>query len=186
MLETVQKLRVHNLEYVLEGCPELYFPKPSPVMEDFLFDKVGIPQNENLIREFDLETIARDRVYKIESKSDNPIHSDFYLDMIEHTPGMTGVLDPFHHSNLEFYSSVETKGTGILAVLKHLGISVEESYAFGDGLNDLEMMQTVGHAFVMGNAVDKLKPFAEKILPSVFDDGVAFGIDEYILKEEVQ
>lgn len=184
VLETVQKLREHDLEYVLEGCPELYFPKPSPVMEDFLFNRVGIPQNQNVIRKFDLEKIARDRVYKIESKSDNPIAGDFYQDMIENTPGMTGVLDPFHHRNLEFYSAAVTKGSGILAVLRHLGIEVSESYAFGDGLNDLEMMQTAGHAFVMGNAVDELKPFAEKILPSVFDDGVAFGINEYILKED--
>lgn len=185
VLETVRKLVEHGHEYILEGSPELYFPKPSPVMEDFLFNKVGIPQNQNLVREFDLEEIARDRVYKIESKSDSPIAGDFYLDMIENTPGMTGVLDPFHHRNLEFYSTRSSKGTGILAVLKHLGISVEDSYAFGDGANDIEMMQTVGHAFVMGNAVDELKSLAEKILPSVFEDGVAFGIREYILKEEV-
>ncbi|MBR1420980.1 MAG: HAD family hydrolase [Selenomonadaceae bacterium] len=184
VLESVKKLQSHNIDFVLESCPEIYFSKSASIMEDFLFNRVGIPQNQNVIRKFDLERIARDRVYKIEAISNNPEDEKIYIDMIENTPGMTGVLDPFHHRNLEFYSAAVTKGSGILAVLKHLGIEVSESYAFGDGLNDLEMMQTAGHAFVMGNAVDELKPFAEKILPSVFDDGVAFGINEYILKED--
>jgi hydroxymethylpyrimidine pyrophosphatase-like HAD family hydrolase len=61
-------------------------------------------------------------------------------------------------------------------------IPVEASYAFGDGLNDLEMMDTVGTSLVMGNAGNELKAKADYVLPSVDEDGVADGIYRYILK----
>ena len=66
-------------------------------------------------------------------------------------------------------------------VLKHLNIDVKNSYAFGDGYNDKEMIQTVGTGFVMGTAKDDLKQFADHIVPSVHDDGVAVGIEKFIL-----
>lgn len=49
-------------------------------------------------------------------------------------------------------------------------------------LNDIEMMQTVGHALVMANARPQVKEVAEQIVPSVDDDGVAWGIEHILLQ----
>ena len=99
-------------------------------------------------------------------------------------PGLTGLVDAAHGRNFELYSAHESKGTGILHALEHIGVPVEASYAFGDGENDIEMMQTVAHALVMGNANEKLLPHAEVVVPTVIEDGVAWGIEHCILQDD--
>lgn len=67
------------------------------------------------------------------------------------------------------------KGTAILETLKRMGIHPEETIAFGDGLNDLEMLQVVGKGYLMGNAHAFLKeklPNHEVVSPN-WEDGVA-------------
>ena len=99
-------------------------------------------------------------------------------------PGVTGLVDAAHGRNFELYSAHESKGTGILHALEYIGVPVEESYAFGDGENDIEMMQTVAHALVMGNANERLLPHAETVVPTVLEDGAAWGIEHCILQDD--
>ena len=54
-----------------------------------------------------------------------------------------------------------SKGTGIRFLMDYLGEGLEETYAFGDSFNDLEMLQTVKHGVVMGNAKESFK----KLIP---------------------
>ena len=68
--------------------------------------------------------------------------------------------------------------------MEKLGLPREQSFAFGDGLNDLEMMDTVGTALVMGNGQPELKEKADFIVPTVAEDGVAYGVEHYILGGE--
>lgn len=49
------------------------------------------------------------------------------------------------------------KGTGIAALCQALGIEPGEVMAFGDNFNDLSMLQSVGHPYLMENAVDELR-----------------------------
>ncbi|MDD9138277.1 HAD-IIB family hydrolase [Fructobacillus sp. CRL 2054] len=44
------------------------------------------------------------------------------------------------------------KGVALADLSKRLGIKAENMAAFGDGLNDLEMLNYVGHPFIMPNA----------------------------------
>ena len=97
------------------------------------------------------------------------------------TPGFTGWADPFHYKTMEIYSDTVSKATGILKVLEHFNIPVENSFAFGDGRNDGEMIQTVGTGIVMGTARDELKKVGKYVVPGVHEDGVAVGIENYIL-----
>lgn len=81
----------------------------------------------------------------------------------------------------EIYSNQVSKASGILAVLDMLGIDIEDSYAFGDGKNDIEMLQSVGHGIAMGNASDEVKQHAKSICLSVDEDGVAHKLNELFL-----
>ena len=56
----------------------------------------------------------------------------------------------------------------ITAALVLFGVYFSSAFAFGDGLNDLEMMGTVGHALVMGNAGPELKALAVNSLRRAF------------------
>ncbi len=64
------------------------------------------------------------------------------------------------------------KATGIENVLAHYGISKEETLAFGDGENDVDMFRAVGTAIAMGNACAPAKAAAHIVTESVDEDGI--------------
>lgn len=64
------------------------------------------------------------------------------------------------------------KGEAILQLQKQLGIKPEECMAFGDYLNDLEMMKAVEHSYAMANAVPEIKAVAKYIAPANKENGV--------------
>lgn len=70
------------------------------------------------------------------------------------------------------------KAYGIRKLLEYLDEDVENTMAFGDGLNDIEMINYVNKGIAMGNACDELKKIADDITLSVEDDGVY----HYLLK----
>lgn len=63
------------------------------------------------------------------------------------------------------------KGVGARKVMEYLNISKENCYCFGDGLNDLEMLQEVGHPVIMANADEKIKHCGFEETLDVLDDG---------------
>ena len=65
-----------------------------------------------------------------------------------------------------------SKAVGIESVLKHFGIGREECIAFGDGGNDIEMLEYCGIGVAMGNADDKVKSHADYVTTSVDEEGI--------------
>lgn len=68
------------------------------------------------------------------------------------------------------------KGEAVKKVLKHLNVEKEQSIAFGDGLNDVEMLQAVGEGFAMGNSHPDLFQYAKHKTTSVTDSGIFNGL----------
>lgn len=64
------------------------------------------------------------------------------------------------------------KGVGIRKILEYFHIDPKDAMAFGDGGNDIEMLQAVGTGVAMGNAGDKVKAAARQVCASVSEDGV--------------
>lgn len=76
---------------------------------------------------------------------------------------------------LEVMHKTVSKGEALQQVARLQGISLAECLAFGDGLNDYEMLSIVGKGLIMANAHEALKvrlPLHEVIGRNV-DDGVA-------------
>ena len=71
------------------------------------------------------------------------------------------------------------KGTGIKKVLAYYGIDINEAMAFGDGGNDVEMLEAVKYGIAMGNANDNLKQIADFITLDVDNDGIAYALKQY-------
>lgn len=65
-----------------------------------------------------------------------------------------------------------SKARGIRAALDALGMQAADAMAFGDGPNDLEMMEAVGFGVAMGNAVPELKALADHVCPTAAEDGI--------------
>ena len=64
------------------------------------------------------------------------------------------------------------KGVGVDKIIEYFGISLDETMAFGDGGNDILMLQHVGIGVAMGNAGDEVKKKADYVTASVDEDGV--------------
>lgn len=71
------------------------------------------------------------------------------------------------------------KGDAVRGVAAELGVSISDTYAFGDGINDLSMIEAAGHGIAMGNAMDELKQAAEYVTSDINDDGVARAMEHY-------
>ncbi len=77
-----------------------------------------------------------------------------------------------------------TKKAGIEKVIKHLDYDFENTYAIGDGDNDVGMFQAVCHSIAMGNGTENAKRHAEYITDSIENDGFAKAIYKYLLSNE--
>ena len=74
---------------------------------------------------------------------------------------------------LELASPTISKGTGLEFVAGHLGFPAEGTVAFGDGENDLELLEWAGFGVAVENAHDGLKARADWVGPGAADEGVA-------------
>lgn len=73
------------------------------------------------------------------------------------------------------------KGTGIAKILDYYGLNKSEALAFGDGNNDIEMLEAVGWGIAMDNASDELKTVADEVIGHVADDGIYHFCSEHDL-----
>lgn len=64
------------------------------------------------------------------------------------------------------------KGEGVRQILSYYHLDPSAALAFGDGDNDLEMFQAVGHGVAMGNASQALKAAADEICGTAAEDGI--------------
>lgn len=74
-----------------------------------------------------------------------------------------------------------TKAKGILTFLSLTGRELSDTIAFGDGINDMEMIQTAHIGVAMGNAVEALKEVADAVTKDVADDGIYVGFEQFDL-----
>lgn len=75
-----------------------------------------------------------------------------------------------------------TKAAGLAELCVHLGIGQHEVYAFGDELNDAEMIAWAGHGVAMGNAIDAVKAVADEITGTNDEDGLAQVVERLLAR----
>ena len=84
-----------------------------------------------------------------------------------------------HHClNGELINRKFDKGRGVRIVADHYGIAIEDTVGFGDSMNDLEMIETVGTAVCMDNGSPALKEKSRLICPAVEEDGLYWGFEK--------
>jgi Cof subfamily protein (haloacid dehalogenase superfamily) len=71
-----------------------------------------------------------------------------------------------------------SKAEGIKKMVERIGFHIKDVYAFGDGLNDIEMLQAVGTGVAMGNAVEEAKVHANLVTKDVSKDGIWYGLKQ--------
>jgi Cof subfamily protein (haloacid dehalogenase superfamily) len=74
---------------------------------------------------------------------------------------------------LEFAAPGVTKGAGLDFLSEHMGFTREETIAFGDGENDVELVEWAGYGIAVENAHARVKAVADWVCPSAQEQGVA-------------
>lgn len=64
------------------------------------------------------------------------------------------------------------KGAAILKVAEFYQLDISQTMAFGDGCNDMEMLQAVGTGVAMGNADPRVKAIADDVCGPVWEEGI--------------
>ncbi len=81
---------------------------------------------------------------------------------------------------LEFASPDVTKGSGLAFVAEHLGFSSARTVAFGDGENDVELLEWAGYGVAVANAHERVRRVADFVCPGVAEEGVAQVLEAYL------
>lgn len=130
----------------------------------------------------DNEYFLKEKIYQAlmyckadEERELREAHKDFYFQR-------------WHKYSCDIIPGGGSKAIGVQKILESGGFHIDESYAFGDGINDMEMLQSIGTGIAMGNATEDLKNIADFVTTSVNNDGIMRGLKHFNLigKEEVK
>ncbi|MEH7235104.1 HAD family hydrolase [Bacillus sp. JJ1562] len=181
-------------------------PLPPSLVDSLLkttqennFDIVLYSQNKNIFTSMESE-IVKDFIKTFHLRK-NALYKETQKDEILGSTIITTqehAEKKFEHINEIHLSSVNVegmkncrdvirekvnKGVAVKSVLAVLQLSPEQAAAFGDGMNDKEMLSSVGHGFAMGNANPDLFSYAKYKTTDVENSGVFNGLKSIGLVE---
>lgn len=170
--EVVSNCERLNIDYCLQG------PKYSYLKEDFTrileyYREYGIT-NDFLEFNFNIDEVD---VFKIEMFPADE-EGCKYCESLDQ--GEFNCFKNYPGEVYEMYPVKNSKGEGLLKTIELEGVELKDSYAFGDGRNDIEMIQTAAHGIAMGNAVPELKEVANEFTDAIADDGIATYLEKIL------
>ncbi|CAE6920869.1 Pyridoxal phosphate phosphatase YigL [Vibrio sp. B1FLJ16] len=87
---------------------------------------------------------------------------------------------------LEVMNGEVSKGHALQAIAESLGLTLENCLAFGDGMNDVEMLSMAGKGLIMGTAHEKVMQALpdNEVIGSNAEDAVARYLQKHLLLDE--
>lgn len=120
----------------------------------------------DLIVDKDFDSLSREEIFQIMIGC----RKEDYASVLEGAPGAK--ITAWWSRAADVISATGSKGYGVQKVLDYFRLSPEQAIAFGDGSNDIEMLQAVGCGVAIGNASDDVKAAADDICGTAADDGI--------------
>ena len=102
----------------------------------------------------------------------------FYYDLF--CEKLKGMVEPTTsgHGSIDLILPGCHKASGLKRLAERWGIAPEQCAAFGDGGNDIEMLNYCGYSYAMANAPENVKHAANNICPSNEEDGVLVTLEK--------
>lgn len=170
--EFLKLLKANNTHYMVEG-PEYVYYDPTDTSEEYEVVK-GVVQSFEASRVKPLPEGEYDyNKYVINTKLDEISNIRPYLE--EHFDLIC------HETFIELAQKGYNKAVGISKMIEYLGIKKENTYAFGDSTNDIEMLEFVEYGIAMGNSYPSVLANAKYKTKSILDDGIYYGLKEFKL-----
>ncbi len=89
-------------------------------------------------------------------------------------------LPRWHPAFTDIVANGNSKAAGMEAICSHFGINQDDTIAFGDGGNDIEMLQWAGIGIAMGNAAPEVQKAADMVTASVDDEGIEQAVNKLL------
>lgn len=162
---TMDLCEKHHFNYYFEGNDYIYVRDSKDPVHQAFANNWGMKE-ETIIDTFDYKNIETYiGMIVVNSKDDIPV--------------MVEALSPYfdvqrHQSDRSFDLTLKgsSKAVGIKELVKELGRNIDDTIAFGDGRNDIEMIEETGLGIAMGNAVPELKSVAKYITTNIEEEGI--------------
>lgn len=177
-----------DMPYVLEGTEKTY-THPN-ILDRFIAQKEKYIElrdkykYENAAYYFHTPrtTLLEDYLENKTPISKATIYGETKEDLIELKKYIDNDFDLINYGTAgELIAKDVNKFTGIQLVIKNLGGNIRDTYAFGDSLNDYEMVRGCQVGVAMGNASDVLKGVADYITTTTEDDGIFNALKHFEL-----
>jgi HAD-superfamily hydrolase, subfamily IIB len=168
----IEFARINNTILYLESSEKIYVVNGHK-LEHLDFERIWQMKHSIQVHDFNVENI------------------ETYIGMMlmndeSEFPLLYQTLSPYfdvqrHPNQLSFDLTLKnvSKAVGIKSLVDKLGYNLEDVFAFGDGNNDLEMIELVGCGIAMGNAVETLKNIANYITTDIDNAGIEKALIKY-------
>lgn len=120
----------------------------------------------NVLDNFDFEKLMDKKVYQMMVGC----YKEEYADILRDVDGAR--ITAWWTRAADITPANGNKGVGVRKILDYYHLDKENAIAFGDGTNDIEMLEAVGTGVAMGNATDDVKAVADAICGHVAEDGI--------------
>lgn len=161
--KTVDILRAHGLGVLLEGKNFQYMDEKVKEDRYYPFLKKELGDKLVLLDDYDMAWEA--------NKFTAMLAGDQWQDALEE-------LKQWYHIIIQDGVVCEgvplgfSKASGIQFICEKLNVARENVYAFGDGPNDIEMIEYAGCGIAMGNGRDVVKDIADYVTDRLDEDGI--------------
>jgi hypothetical protein len=92
----------------------------------------------------------------------------------------------YETAELTFFAPEASKGSALLALAERLGMPAAETFAIGDGLNDISMLKAAGVSVAMAGAPPSVRAAARFVTSSNDEEGFSRALAMYVLPCIVQ
>ncbi len=172
-LEALVKLSgEHEHGLVFEGEHTFYSNKEE---HPFIIDSVNSLKVD--LPGYDPEFWQAESIYQVF------LHCESHEEHLYESVKSDFTLIRWHAQAMDVLPLGGSKAEGIKAMLDRLNYTEHNAVAFGDGLNDKEMLQLVGFGVAMGNSHPEVLPYADYVTTHVDEQGIRNGLIEAGLLE---
>jgi len=164
--ETMSAFEKHNVDALFEGCKGAYY---NGNLKSIFIEKAGETGffdlkpwqefNHLNINKMSIQIYNRNEFSKV-----LPVMNKYY-DIIDRKSNL-----------IEAVPKGYSKASAVKYLIEKLNISIDDTYAFGDSENDLDMMKYVKNSIAMGNSVADVINVSRYMTETIEKDGVYNGL----------
>lgn len=155
-----------------------------PNMHLALFDRTKsylLDDEDIFVREVDKDLPNAERIYELPSPKVNIIKATIFCDdgnvmdnayVLQRELGDLFTFAPSGNSYIDAMQPGVSKASGIALLMDHYGIERDEVMAFGDAMNDYEIIRFVGTGCAMANGRPALQAVADRVVGCNVDHAV--------------